>query len=186
MTITGSIGVIMHGYNYRGLMDKVGLRPEVYKSGKFKDMLSPDRAPEQIPAEERAMVQRLVDETYSRFRAVVAEGRAWSRQANKGSGRTLSDDWTEYADGRVLSGREALEHGFVDQLGNFDDSVARARTIAGISKATAVEYQQRYDLSDLFRLFGKSDARALKVDIGVDFPKLQAGQLYFLSPVFVH
>jgi len=186
MTITGSIGVIMHGYNYRGLMDKVGLRQEVYKSGKFKDMLSPDRAPDQIPAEEREMVQKLVDETYSRFRNVVAEGRGWSRQANKGGGHALSEDWVEYADGRVLSGREALEHGFVDQLGNFDDSVARARTIAGLSKATVVQYQQRYDLSDLLRLFGKSEARAIKVDLGVDFPKLQAGQLYFLSPVFVH
>src|SRR4029450_5729008 len=39
MTITGSIGVILHSFNYRGLMDKVGLRPVVYKSGKLKDML---------------------------------------------------------------------------------------------------------------------------------------------------
>ena len=186
MTITGSIGVIMHGYNYRGLMDKVGLRPEVYKSGKFKDMLSPDREPEDILPEERAMVQKLIDETYTRFRTVVQEGRAWSRQANQGAGRSLSSDWAQYADGRVLSGREALEHGFVDQLGTFDDSVARAKTIAGISKASLVQYQQRYDLSDLFRMFGKSDARALKIDLGVDFPRLQAGQLYFLSPTFIH
>ena len=186
MTITGSIGVIMHGYNYRGLMDKVGLRPEVYKSGKFKDMLSPDRAPGEIPPEERAMVQKLVDETYSRFRTVVAEGRGWARQANKGAGRALSEDWADYADGRVLSGKEALEHGFVDQLGNFEDSVARARTIAGLSKATVVQYQQRFDLSDLFRMFGKSEARGVKVDLGVDFPKLQAGQMYFLAPTFIH
>jgi protease-4 len=42
LTITGSIGVIMHGWNYRGLMDKVGIAPMTYKSGKFKDMLSGD------------------------------------------------------------------------------------------------------------------------------------------------
>jgi len=185
LTITGSIGVIMHGYNYRVLMDKIGLRPEVYKSGKFKDMLSPDREPDQISAEERGMVQKLIDETYGRFRNVVAEGRAWSNHANNGGGRALSDDWGQYADGRVLSGKEALEHGFVDQLGNFDDSVARAKAIAGISKATVVQYQQRYDLSELLRFFGKSDARAIKVDLGVDFPKLRAGQLYFLSPAFL-
>ena len=185
LTITGSIGVIMHGYNYRGLMDKIGLRPEVYKSGKFKDMLSPDRAPDQIPLEERAMVQKLIDETYGKFRNVVAEGRAWSQRANKGSGRALSDDWADYADGRVLSGKEALEHGFVDQLGNFDDSVARAKSIVGISRATLIQYQQRYDLSDFLRMFGKSDAHAIKVDLGVDFPRLRAGQLYFLSPTFL-
>ena len=45
LTITGSIGVIMHSWNYRGLMDKVGVRPEVYKSGRFKDMMSGEREP---------------------------------------------------------------------------------------------------------------------------------------------
>ena len=50
LTITGSIGVIMHGYNYRGLMDKVGVLPMTFKSGKYKDMLSPDRSTNDIPA----------------------------------------------------------------------------------------------------------------------------------------
>jgi len=185
MTITGSIGVIMHGYNYRGLMDKLGLRPEVYKSGKFKDMLSPDRAPDQIPPEEREMMQRMINETYGRFKSVVQQGRGWSKSANGSLGRGLSSDWADYADGRVLTGREALEHGFVDQLGNFDDAVAQARKLAGLSHATVIQYQPHYDLADLFHLFGKSDARAIKVDLGMDLPRLQAGQMYFLSPTFV-
>ncbi len=42
LTLTGSIGVIMEGINYRGLMDKIGVAPIVYKSGKYKDMLSRD------------------------------------------------------------------------------------------------------------------------------------------------
>jgi protease-4 len=50
LTLTGSIGVIMHGWNYRGLMDKVGIAPMTYKSGKFKDMLSGERATNEIPA----------------------------------------------------------------------------------------------------------------------------------------
>ena len=53
LTITGSIGVIMSTWNYRGLMDKVGLRPETFKSGKYKDMLSGSREPESITDEER-------------------------------------------------------------------------------------------------------------------------------------
>src|SRR5436190_15614835 len=76
LTITGSIGVIMHSWNYRGLMDKVGLKPETYKSGKFKDMLSGERNPTDITPEERDMVQSLIDETYSKFKGVVAKGRA--------------------------------------------------------------------------------------------------------------
>src|SRR5947209_13953196 len=59
LTITGSIGVIMSTYNYRGLMDKIGLRPEVYKSGKFKDMLSGSKKEEEITPEEKEMVQKL-------------------------------------------------------------------------------------------------------------------------------
>ena len=67
LTITGSIGVILHSWNYRGLMDKVGLAPMTYKSGKFKDMLSGDRSTNEIPAEERVMVQDLIDETYGKI-----------------------------------------------------------------------------------------------------------------------
>jgi protease IV len=187
LTITGSIGVIMHGYNYRGLMDKIGLRPEVYKSGKFKDMLSGDRTDEDIPAEERQMVQSLIDETFEKFKSVVAEGRELAKEKNKDKGNALSPDWKDYADGRVLSGKEAMRLGFVDELGDFETAVERAKKIAGISRANLIQYQQRFDLADFFQLFGSTDARTtLKVDVGMDFPKLQAGQLYFISPTVLH
>src|SRR2546426_4178918 len=191
LTITGSIGVILHSWNYRGLMNKVGLQPETYKSGKFKDMLSGERNPDEIPAEEREMVQGLINETYNRFKSVVAKGRAEAHERNKKNsandqGRTLARDWEDYADGRVLSGSEALQLGFVDQNGNFEDAVDRAKTIAGISSANLVEFRQRYDISDIFRLFGQSESRVVKLDLGVEAPKLQVGQLYFLSPTLAH
>jgi len=190
LTITGSIGVIMHGWNYRHLMDKVGVTPQTYKSGKFKDMLSGEREPEEIPPEERAMVQGLIDETYGKFKKVVADGRKQAsdrNKSNKEKGRDLVQDWADYADGRVLSGTEAFKLGFVDQLGNFEDAVQRAKAIAGFSgPANLIEYHQHYDLSDIFRLFGQSETRSLKLDLGVEMPKLQVGQLYFLSPIFAH
>jgi protease IV len=185
LTITGSIGVILSTWNYRGLMNKVGLRPETFKSGKYKDMLSGSREGG-ITEEERAMVQALIDETYGKFTNVVAKGRASAHAKNKSEGRKLSDDWPEYADGRILSGTDALKLGFVDQVGTFDDAVQRAKDIAGISRANLIEYQQRYDLSDFFRLFGQTDSKAVKIDLGLDPPKLRAGYLYFLSPTFVH
>jgi protease-4 len=186
LTITGSIGVIMHSWNYRGLLDKVGVRPEVYKSGRFKDMMSGEREPDQVTPQEREMLQALIDETFGRFKAVVAEGRKWAQQKNGTAGAALSPDWANYADGRVLSGTEAFKLGFVDQLGSFEDAVERAKKIAGVSSANVVQYQQRYDLSDLFRLFGKADSKVLRVDLGLDAPKLRAGLLYFLSPTFLH
>ncbi len=186
LTITGSIGVIMSTINYRGLMDKVGLRPETFKSGEYKDMLSGSKEPDSITPKEREMVQNLIDETYGKFKSVVSEGRKAAHEKNKDMGRPLSDDWVDYADGRILSGTEAYKLGFVDELGTFEDSVKRAKNIAKISSASLVEYRQRYDLGDIFRMFGETDSKMVKVDLGLDVPKLKAGQLYFISPTSVH
>lgn len=186
LTITGSIGVILSTWNYRGLMNKVGIRPMVYKSGKFKDMLSGSREPDSITEEERAMVQGLIDEVYAKFKAVVEAGRTQAARRNEGQGQPLSPDWEEYADGRVLSGSEALRLGFVDELGDFQTAVQRARKIAGIADANLVEYRPRYDLADLFGVFGQADGRVVKLDVGLEVPKLRAGQLYFLSPTVVN
>jgi protease IV len=182
LTITGSIGVIMHGWNYRGLMDKIGIAPVTYKSGKFKDMLSGDREPSQIPPEEHAMVQALIDQTYQKFKDVVIAGRTKAHEENKDEGHALALDWTNYADGRVLSGEQALKLGLVDQLGDFDDAVTRADQIAHIHNANLVEYREHRDLGDLFSMFSQSSsAKDIKLDLGLDMPKLHAGYLYFLS-----
>jgi protease-4 len=181
LTLTGSIGVIMHGYNYRGLMDKLGVVPMTFKSGKFKDMLSPDRATNEIPVEEHAMVQDLINETFARFKDVVSDGRAEAHDQNKKEGRPLADDWEKFADGRVLSGTQALKLGLVDELGDFDDAVERAEKIAGIKEANLVEYQEHYDISDFLSMFGQSgSAHSVKLDLGIDIPKLRAGCPYFL------
>ena len=181
LTLTGSIGVIMHGWNYRGLMDKVGIAPTTYKSGKFKDMLSGDRETNEIPPEEHAMVQGLIDDTYERFKDVVADGRGAAHELNKKEGKALADNWADFADGRVVSGKEALEHGFVDELGDFDDAVDRAEKIAHIADSNLIEYQERYDISNFLSMFGQSSqAHDIKLQLGADVPKLRAGLMYFL------
>jgi protease IV len=184
LTITGSIGVIMHGYNYRGLMDKVGVAPMTFKSGLYKDMLSPDRSTNEIPPGEHAMVQALIDETYGKFTNVVSTGRAQASQKNKPEGKALTENWASFADGRVLSGSEALKLGFVDQVGDFDTAVARTKSIAHINEANLIEYRERYDLSDFLSMFGQSGAtHDVKLDLGLDIPKLRAGCMYFLWQV---
>jgi protease-4 len=181
LTITGSIGVIMHGWNYRGLMDKVGIAPMTFKSGKFKDMLSGERETNEIPEEEHAMVQSLIDQTYERFKDVVADGRAAAHDLNKKEGKALADDWEDFADGRVLSGSQALELGFVDELGDFDDTVDRTEKLAGIKNSNLVEYRERYDLSNFLSMFGESgQSHDIKLQLGADIPKLRAGYMYFL------
>jgi protease-4 len=193
LTITGSIGVIMHGYNYRELMDKVGIHPMVFKSGRFKDMLSGEREDKNLtPDQQRTrdqedqMVQSLIDETFNRFKEVVKTGRERAAKENEGNGKTLADDWQDYADGRVLSGKQALNFGFVDELGDFDTARKRAESLAKISSANLVQYRMPMDLgSVLSRLLGKTEVPALKVDLGVELPKLEAGRLYFIAPMTV-
>lgn len=196
LTITGSIGVIMHGYNYRLLMDKIGLSPHVFKSGAHKDMLSGEREPEnkaspdekRIDDEEDAMVQNLIDVAYGKFKSVVQSGRQAAAKANGTEGRALASDWTNYADGRILSGQQALDHGFVDELGDFDTAVKRAEKLASISAANLVEYRVPVDLgSALSRLLGGAPAPAptFKIDLGLDLPKLKAGRPYYILPTMV-
>ena len=182
LTLTASIGVIMEGLNYRSLMDKIGVAPDVYKSGKFKDMLSPMRETNEIPPEEHAMVQKLIDDTYQKFKDVVRDGRNAAHKANGNDGKALAPDWENYADGRVVSGEQALQIGLVDELGDFDAAVKRAKTIASIHDgANLIEYRERYDLSNFLSMFGQSGkAHDIKLDMGLDIPKLRAGALYFL------
>lgn len=181
LTLTGSIGVIMHGINYRGLMDKLGVAPMTFKSGKFKDMLSPDRSTNEIPPEEHDMVQALIDETYDQFKSVVSDGRSWAHDQNKKDGHALADNWADYADGRVLSGSQALKLGLVDELGDFDDAVDQAEKITGIKDANLIEYEERYDISDFLSMFGQNGkSHQVKLDLGIDLPKLRAGLPYFL------
>jgi protease-4 len=156
-----------------------------FKSGLYKDMLSPDRSTNEIPAGEHAMVQSLIDETYQKFKGVVADGRKQAHEKNGKEGKPLADDWADYADGRVVSGTQALKLGFVDELGDFDDAVNRAEKIANHGDdANLIEYRERYDISDLFSMFGQSSqSHDIKLDLGLDIPKLREGCMYFLWQV---
>ncbi|MCU0788389.1 MAG: signal peptide peptidase SppA, partial [Verrucomicrobia bacterium] len=185
LTITGSIGVIMSTWNYRGLMDKVGLLPQTYKSGPFKDMLSGSREPDEIPEKEREMLQALIDEVYAKFKGVVQEGREYAYDNSDGQGRRLVEDWADYADGRVFSGTEAYKLGFVDEVGTFEDAVDRAIQLAGIPDANLVRYHHIPNISSLLRLLGESESKSVKLDLGMDMPKLESGRLYFLSPALM-
>lgn len=186
LTITGSIGVIMSTFNYRGLMDKVGLQPNVFKSGRFKDMLRGSKKPEEVDPAEEKMIQDMIMETFGKFKSVVKNGRERASSMNKANGKTLDQNWEEYADGRILTGKTAFELGFVDKLGNFQTALDTARQIAGITgKAHVIRYQEPFTLARIFGMGAKArsdDAKTVKIDLGLDLPKLQAGRLYFLTP----
>lgn len=117
-TTTGSIGVILHLTNVQKLMNKLGVGEATIQSGVHKDILSPFRP---MRPDERALLQGLVNDTYAQFLAAVAEGR-----------RMPLEKVRPLADGRVFTGRQALAVGLVDSLGNYEDAIAKAGTLAGI------------------------------------------------------
>lgn len=118
-TITASIGVIIKLSNIESLMDKIGIKATVIKTGKFKDSGSPAR---QLTEEDRAMFQAVIDSTHNQFIKAVAQGRKLSEEQV----RTI-------ADGRVLSGEQALALKLVDKLGTLQDALEEAGRRSGIS-----------------------------------------------------
>ncbi len=125
-TITGSIGVIMEFANFRELLDKIGLSSVVVKSGEYKDIGSPTR---EMSDKERQILQELIDDVHRQFVTSVATGRELDEEAVK-----------TIADGRIFSGRKAMELGLVDRMGNLEVAIRRAAELAGIEDEPKVVY----------------------------------------------
>jgi len=117
-TLTGSIGVIIMLPTYDELLNKIGVKVYVFRSGAFKDTTSGTRP---LRPEEEALMQELVNQAYQRFVDVVAEGRGLPR-----------DRVLQFADGRVLTGAQAKELGLVDELGDFRRAVQLAAELGGL------------------------------------------------------
>ncbi len=168
LTITGSIGVIIGGYNYHGLFERLGVKSEVYKSGKLKDILNMGRARED---EEIKLIQEIVDETYIEFASIVAAGRNMD-----------FDDVTNgiIGDGSIFSGKKAYTLGLVDELGFLEDAIKKAKELANANDASVVRYQSRLSLTDLFSSF-KTDILS---EILPGKPTIiHKGYLYYLCPL---
>jgi len=117
-TITGSIGVLMKVPNVEGLLGKVGLRAVTLKTGRFKDAGSPIRA---MTAEDRAMLQGVLESAHKQFVRAVAEGR-----------RLPVEDVRKLADGRIFTGEQALALKLIDRIGTLQDAVEEAGKLGGI------------------------------------------------------
>jgi protease IV len=168
LTITGSIGVIMETLNYKELFGKIGLKTVVFKSGKFKDLLNGDRDP---TPDEIDLVQDLVMETYDQFVGIVAKERKIDLKLLK----------ENIADGRIFSGKQALEHKLVDQTGTFEDAVAKAESLAGISDSNVIDYIAPFNLGSFLGIFAESRAPKIELNVTPETLKLQHGKLYYLS-----
>lgn len=128
--VTGSIGVIYMHFEIDRLMEKIGATELNVKSGDKKDMLSPFRP---ATAEEKAIVQGLIDRLYGHFVDVVLAR----------PGNTLSRaELLPLADGRIYSADQALAARLIDRICYLDEALADLKKAAGVDEARVISYHR--------------------------------------------
>jgi len=134
--ITGSIGVILYGFNVTGLMEKYGVEYVAVKTAEHKDSLSPFKPVDEGEVE---WMQGVVDRMLERFIDAIDRGR-----------ENLSRDEIErLADGRIYIASDALGLGLIDNIGYFDDAVNLLAERAGVSQPVLVEFEREVHFRDI-------------------------------------
>lgn len=146
-SITGSIGVLLEVPDASELMDRVGVSVEVVKSAEQKDAGSIFRP---LTPGDREMLTGVVMDLYDQFVQVVADERGLD-----------PDVVRQLADGRILSGRQALQYGLIDRIGNLHDALAAAGRMAGLGDRPKIirPPSDRPTLLDIF--LGRATTAAL-------------------------
>jgi protease-4 len=119
-TLTGSIGVIFSTTEGEALFKKIGLKPNVIKSGKFKDIGSFSR---EMTKDEKELLQNMINDIYDGFVGIVAQGRKLDKDKVK-----------EFADGRIFTGNQAKQIGLIDRIGDLYDAIDEAGVMSGLGK----------------------------------------------------
>ncbi len=164
-TTTGSIGVIMSGYDMSGLYEKLGIRYISITSGENKDS-------SQMTDEQIAIYQGQVDEYYNKFVGIVSEGRGMTEEEVKA-----------LADGRVYTANQALNNGLIDEISLYEDMTRAMSSELGVYEF----YEPESELDFFTSLFArvesvipKSEAQILKetaADMESGVPMYYAEQL---------
>lgn len=148
-TLTGSIGVIFQYMHFKDLMNKLGIDETTFKTGKFKDSGSPFRKTTEA---EKIYFNMLIGDVYDQFVTVVVKERNLNRKFV-----------LKYADGRVFTGRQAFEYGFIDTLGTMEDAINIAAAMSGVKgKPSVVKEVRRKTLFERFIGDAASDWTSMK------------------------
>jgi protease-4 len=148
-TITGSIGVIGGKPVISKLLGKVGVSTEIISRGKNSGMLSLT-AP--FTQDERQAWMKVMEETYGQFVAKVAEGRKMPRSKIE-----------ELAQGRVYTGKMALDKGLIDGLGTLEDAVRAAKEAAGLKPDEKVDLETLPEPKTFFEQLLDQDSAMTRV-----------------------
>ena len=147
-TLTGSIGVFGVVRNFTGTFDKVGVTTDIVKTNTFADLGDISRP---MREDEKALIQRGVEQTYDLFLTRCADGRGMTKAEIDSIGQ-----------GRVWTGEQALERGLVDQLGGMDDAIKEAATLAELTDYSVIVADGP---KDFFTKFMEKQMDEVKVSI---------------------
>jgi len=174
-TVTASIGVIFQTVSLQPALSSIGVQTEAITSGPNKDAGSPFS---EMTEGHRAVYQQMVDTFYADFTGIV-------RRARPGISES---DFEEVTDGRVVTGRRALEVGLVDSLGDLDDGFAKAKELAGLKDASLIRYHR--PLSYVGSPYAKAEDRQprssgtqvnlLQLNVGESFGESASGCFYYV------
>ena len=144
-TLTGSIGIFGTIPNAAKLRDKIGLDIDGIATNKHSD-LEANIIYKGMNAEERALLQTMIERGYDLFTSRCAEGRHVEQDYIKSIG-----------EGRVWLGAKGKEIGIVDELGNIDDAIAKAVELAGLETYQLTYYPDVVDpIEEMLKLFDKT------------------------------
>lgn len=133
-TITGSIGVIMKFTNMEELYSKIGMKSVTIKSGKFKDIGSPDR---EMTKAEKSILQASIMDVYAQFIGDILKGRNIKKSV-----------LAKYADGRILTGNQAKKIGLVDDLGTHYEAFIDMKKELKLKNVQLYEYKNKLGFLD--------------------------------------
>ncbi len=158
-TLTGSIAAVMVFSNIEELTNKIGVKPVIIKSGKYKDVGSPLRA---MNPEERKLLQNVVDDVHQQFVQAVAKGRGLSVSEVK-----------EIADGRIMTGQQALTLKLVDEMGGLEKTIELlAKKIGVEGRPKVIEEKEKTPFFD-WLLQSTLSSRLVETLIPASLPRLQ-------------
>ena len=141
-TLTGSIGIFGTVPNVSKLMDKIGLDIDGISTNKHSD-LTVNALYKGMNKQEFALMQSMVERGYDLFTKRCADGRGVSQE-----------DIKKVGEGRVWLGKDALEIGLVDELGNITNAIAKAAELANLGEYAIVDYPEKTDpIEELLKMF---------------------------------
>ncbi len=156
----GSIGVYLSTMNYKGLFDKLGIKPEYIKSGENKAM---GNGYDELTDEQRAIYQGLVDESYEQFLDIVCTARGYSRE-----------EALPICDGRVYTAAQGLSNGLIDEI--IDDYDVFEQKCLEESGASQCYYKQRTVDNWLSYFWSSVEALVPKSETEIMLEEIEKGE----------